>query len=292
MSKKPRQPPPAPISGQDLRRYLETQDDFALELEAYRHAKGFGFKASHGGLYDDAVMKKRRQYDVRASYEQRNETIELTIECKSLDPTYPLLVQRVPRPRDESFHQIMRSRESVAPPTGTSREPQGWVGAGLYEMFGTHLYDSGQHVGKSLMRVKVDGNGFTTAESEIHDKYTQALSSMDELVQVGTQAFRARNAHGLSRAFLPILVISDGALWVADYDASGRLMGDPRPELDETRFYLGWDYELYNHQNPIAPAIFTITHFHIMTRRRLPEFLREIQQGGGIWEELFGPPIV
>jgi hypothetical protein len=55
------------MSGQDLRRYLETEDAFALELEAYRHAVGFRFKASHGGLYDDAKTNKRRQYDVRAA---------------------------------------------------------------------------------------------------------------------------------------------------------------------------------------------------------------------------------
>ncbi len=273
MSKKT-PPPAAQISGQDLRRYLETQDDFV--------------KASHGGLYDDAKTNKRRQYDVRASHELGNKKIHLTIECKSLHPTNPLLVQRVPRPGGESFHQIMQSRESMAPSMGTSSEPPGWMGAGLFKMFGTHLYDSQQPVGKSLKRVKATENGFSASDSDIYEKYTQALTSMDELVQSAAQALRPRNAQVISRAFLPILLVSDAALWIADYSASGQLIGDPRPEADEATFYLGWNYELHNPHDPIHPATFTISHFHLMTRRRLPKFLEEIQQGGGIWDQLFG----
>ncbi len=152
-----------------------------------------------------------------------------------------------------------------------------------------HLYDSQQQVGKSLKRVKLDGDGFTAADSDVYDKYTQALSSMDELVRGAAEDLRTRHANTLARAFLPIVVVSDEALWVADYSASGQLIGDPRPEPDETTFYLGWNYELHNLPfEPIRPAIFTITHFHLMTRRRLPKFLEEIQQGGGIWDQLFG----
>jgi hypothetical protein len=290
MSKKRSPPqPPAPISGQDLRRYLETQDDFALELEAYRHALKFGFKASHAGLYDDAITNRRRQYDVQASYESGNRKIYLTIECKSLDPTYPLLVQRVPRPGNESFHQIMLSRGATTS-HGTPREPQSWVGAGLVMMSGTHLYDPQQSVGKSMKRIKVGADGgFSATDSDVYEKYTQALTSMNELVQTGAHELRPQRASpGLSRAFVPIVLVSDGALWVADYSASAQLISDPRPEPDETEFYLGWDYQLPNPQAPAHVATFTISHLHIMTRRRLPRFLAEIQQGEPIWQALFG----
>jgi hypothetical protein len=285
MSKKPPQPT-APITGEDLRRYLDTQDDFALELEAYRHALGFGFKASHGGLYDDAKTNKRRQYDVRASHEWGNMKLDLTIECKSLDPAYPLLVQRVSRPGNESFHQTMLSRGSTTS-YGTAREPQGWVGASLFKMSGTHLYDPQEQVGKSLKRVKLSENGFSATDSDIYEKYTQALTSMDELVQSAAVEMRPERAQIYSRAFLPIVLVSDGALWVADYSASGQLVADPRPEADETTFYLGWNYELPNPFD-IHPATFTISHLHIMTRRRLPQFLSEVHTGGSIWYQLFG----
>jgi hypothetical protein len=288
MSKKMPQPT-AQMSGQDLRRYLDTQDDFALELEAYRYALGFGFKASHAGLYDDALTNKRRQYDVRALYELPNliHSIQLTIECKSLDPTYPLLVQRVPRPGNESFHHIMLSRGSTAR-HGTAIDLSHWSGAGLFRVSGTRMYDSRQQVGKSMKRIKLAENGFSATDSEIYEKYTQALTSMNELVQEAALAFRPERASpGLARAFLPIVVVSDGALWVADYSGSAQLTGDPM-QTDETEFYLGWEYELPNPQDPIRPATFTISHLHIMTRSRLPKFLEEISQGGMIWDRLFG----
>jgi hypothetical protein len=286
MSKKPPQPT-APISGEDLRRYLETQDDFALELEAYRHALGFGFTASHARLYDDAKTNRRRQYDVRAFHEWENMRIDLTIECKSLDPTYPLLVQRVPRPGSESFHQTMQSRGSSTP-YGTPSEPKHWTGAGLFKMSGTHMYDSQQLVGKSMKRIKVAAEVFSATDSDVYEKYTQALTSMDQLVQLGAHKLRLqRDEPALSRAFLPIVLVSDESLWVADYSASAQLIGDPRP-IDETTFYLGWNYELPNPQAPDHPATFTISHLHIMTRSKLPELLNAIHTGGPIWNHLFG----
>jgi hypothetical protein len=290
MSKKPL-PPIEPISGKDLRRYLDTQDDFAFELEAYRHALGFGFKASHAGLYDDAITKRRRQYDVRAFHEIGNRRIELTIECKSLDPTYPLLIQRVPRPGNESFHQIMLSRTANTA-YGNLREPQGWVGAALFTMSGTHMYDAGQLVGKSMKRVRVTGDTFAATDRDVYEGYTQALTSMNEVVQVAARDLRVQYAPGSekARAFVPIVVVSDGALWIADYSSSAQLIGDPRPEPNEVTFYLGWDYELPNVRDVAHPATFTISHFHIMTRSRLPLFLKEIQERGLIWDQLFGSP--
>jgi hypothetical protein len=291
MTKKPRAPPvpAAPISDKDLRRYLDTQDDFALELEAYRHARGFGFHATHAHLYDDAKTNKRRQYDVRASHDNGLRRIDLTIECKSLNPIYPLLVQRVPRPRDDSFHQIMQSRNSVNA-HGVSKGPPNWVGSELLRMSGTHMYDSQQQVGKSMKRIEARGDGsFAASDSDVYEKYTQALTSMNQVVQSAAQKLRPQHAGpGYARAFLPIVVVSDNALWVADYDASATLTNDPT-RTDDTSFFLGWEYEIPHPQDPAHPATFTISHLHIMTRSRLPLFLKDIHEGGMIWDQLFGP---
>jgi hypothetical protein len=290
MSKPSKQLPQAaaPMSGKDLRRYLDSQDDFAMELEAYRHALGFGFRATHAHLYDDAKTNKRRQYDVRASRDNENRRIDLTIECKSLDPTYPLLIQRVPRPRDDGFHQIMQSRESINA-YGNSKVPPNWRGAELFKISGTHMYDSQQQVGKSMKRIKAGGDGsFAASDSDVYEKYTQALTSMNQVVQSAAQKLRPQHAApGYARAFLPIVVVSDGALWVADYDASAKLISDPT-QTDDTSFYLGWEYEIPHPQDPAHPATFTISHLHIMTRSRLPQFLKEVHDGGMIWGQLFG----
>lgn len=70
-----------------------------------------GFAASHGGTYDDPVTKKARLYDVRALRQQDRFRVDLAIECKSLKRYYPLLLSRIPRTADESFHDLIFSRK-------------------------------------------------------------------------------------------------------------------------------------------------------------------------------------
>src|SRR4051812_45222497 len=79
------------ITAEDLGEYLNTQDDFDLELWVYRNAKERGLVASHGGTYDDPITQKPRQYDVRAESSVDHHGIALAIECKSLTTSYPLL---------------------------------------------------------------------------------------------------------------------------------------------------------------------------------------------------------
>jgi hypothetical protein len=182
----------------------------------------------------------------------------------------------------------MLSRDSPAPANGTTREPQGWLGAGLFKMFGTHLYDSRQPVGKSLKRVKrkLDMT-FSAGDSDIYEKYTQALTSMNELVQSAGEEMRSKRGEVFSRAFLPVVLVSDGTLWIADYSESGELCSDPQ-ETDEATFHLGWNYELHNPFDVVHPATFTVTHLHIVTLRQLPKLLDEIDRKGRIWQQLFG----
>jgi len=289
MAKSQKAPQPVePMSGKVLRKYLDTQDDFALELDAYRLARKFGFLANLGHLYDDVKTNKRRQNDVLASHENKHRRIYLTIECKSLDPTYPLLIQRIPRPVVESFHQIMQSQGSSINARAESRVPQYWVGAELLKLSGTNMYPSGDHVGKSMKRIKVTENGFAATDSEVYEKYTQALTSMNRVIQAGANALRPKASPGWALAFLPIVVVSNKSLWVADYD-DGQLIADPSP-ADEATFYLGWDYEIPTPLDPSHGATFTISHLHIMTQSRLPKFLRDIHDEDAlIWDALFGP---
>ena len=105
MAKKKR--PDHVITADDLKEYLSERDDFALELDVYHKAKEAGFTAVHGGTYTDPVTKKTRQFDVRAAFERGLYRLDLAIECKSIQTTYPLLLSRIPRASAESFHQFI-----------------------------------------------------------------------------------------------------------------------------------------------------------------------------------------
>jgi hypothetical protein len=100
-----------PITSADLQEYLARQDDFGLELFVYSMARSLGMAATHGGTYADPVTKKPRQYDVRAHLARDDLRIDVAIECKSLRPSFPLLVSRIPRIPEESYHQVVDSFE-------------------------------------------------------------------------------------------------------------------------------------------------------------------------------------
>src|SRR5438309_4953914 len=100
------------ITADDINEYLSTRDDFALELYVYHEAMELGLLATHGGTYVDPVTKKHRQYDVRAFFERDSCRVSLAIECKRLQPTYPLLLSRIPRAPSESFHQLIEIRNN------------------------------------------------------------------------------------------------------------------------------------------------------------------------------------
>ena len=107
------------IEKADIVEYIKSCDDFDLELFVYRTARSKGLTASHGGTYEDPITKKIRQFDVRVSAQIAEYEITLAIECKNLSMSCPLLVSRIPRSDDESFHEVMLSWEP--PNTALSR---------------------------------------------------------------------------------------------------------------------------------------------------------------------------
>jgi hypothetical protein len=88
--------------------YIQTRDDFALELRLFREAKSLGFRAIHGGSYQDPFLSKTRQFDVRALSNVGGRYVAVAIESKSLQPSYPLLVSQVPRAPHEAFNDVLR----------------------------------------------------------------------------------------------------------------------------------------------------------------------------------------
>jgi hypothetical protein len=281
------QPPPGPaLTAGDIAEYLETADDFAFEREVYHVAHQLGFDTHHAALYGDPVTGKQREFDVRASYTLQDNRIALAIECKGLTADYPLLVSCVPRARSEAYHEVLE----------VSREPPGAAYVGPSFVFSRvtpvlserHpcIYPAGQGVGKSMRQVKRETRGERrgqmTSGDDVFDKWTQAAASLAEMIESGASQLRRCARQDLQHfAFLPVLVVSDGTLWVADYSSRGELQREPF-QVPELTYYLGRRYALAGQS-----VVLTISHLHIITRSEIRTWLNGIAQGGGIWQELF-----
>jgi hypothetical protein len=170
------------ITADDLSEYLSGQDDFALELFVYHTAKQLGFGAMHGGTYTDPVTKKPRQFDVRASRQVEACRLDLSIECKTLQPTYPLLLSRIPRSAAESFHQLVHHDIEAATATRPVA-PFLYYATAVTRVGSSSIYHAGDLIAKTIRQVsRDDKDNFRSGDEGVYDKWAQALASADELI--------------------------------------------------------------------------------------------------------------
>jgi hypothetical protein len=250
-----------PIASVDVKEYLATRDDFAMELLICRMTLASGFQVTHGGTYVDPVTDKPRQYDVRAEIELDGRVLGLAIECKSLGVDYPLVVSRVPRTKFES-------QMSYVMPVSPSLVATQLLPAKELKVSPHMLYPEGEGVGRSMTQVgrSLQSNELVGGDPDVYDKWTQALASAADLIAGAVRA-------GSFNAVLPVLVVSDKTLWVADYDANGVLKGDP-VQIDECEYFVGRKYET---GSPL-PFRFTVSHLHICTLSGLKLFLYRLSR--------------
>jgi hypothetical protein len=266
----------APLTAAELRAYLDSQDDFAFERRVFTHAKGFGLAVEHAGLYEDPATSKIRQFDLRASIEHGDHRLSVAIECKSLSPSFPLLISCVPRSPSESYHQVIYGL------TGPTFSADG--NAELRDMR-TSLYAAGEYVGKDMSQVGRDRRGgFTGNDEKVFDKYQQAMASATDLIAAAVEYHRPRRAVEKVTAILPVLVVPDRTLWQARYSSRGQLEGEPEP-ADHLTFYLGRKYPV-----PNTGLEFRISHLHVVSETRMATLLGEIGHAGGIWQLVFHGP--
>jgi hypothetical protein len=269
-----------PITAKDLAEYLETQDDFALELHIYSQAKALGYNVAHGGTYIDPVTKKARQFDVRASFssiEGKPQRIDLAIECKCLKPSFPLLLTRIPRSETESFHQVIWShKRNTSLPVYSSKDyttPAFLKGTRSF-------YKPGQYVGKSTSQVgRTEKGDVTSGDAEVFEKWSQALASAHGLVAAAGRANELKKQDNYFCCVLPILVVSDNTLWAADYSEDGVLQAGP-VSVDEATIFVGHEYDI--------GIKCMLSHLHVYTKRGIDSFLANLAQETNLWSEFLG----
>lgn len=268
-----------PITKADLEEFIKTQDDFALELYVYSLARKLGFTATHAGSYSDRITGKTRQFDVRASLSCGDDVnVYLAIECKSLRSSFPLLISQIPRIPSESFQDVMQA-EGVRI-VGQTRTTV--MGPRVVRLDGTaSIYSANQYVGKALVQVGYNDAGrFTANDHEVFDKWGQAIASVNGLIREAAN-LQVRSQAPQRSIALPVLVVPDGTLWIANYSEDGSLQDGPT-ETDEVQFFIG-DSQTYV---PNPDFRFTVSHLHVVTKSGLKNLLESFLDGGANFAHL------
>lgn len=265
-----------PIGQATLLEYLETKSDFHFELKVLKMMRDLGLPCEHGGHYTDPVTKKSREFDIRCRAAAGPFQVQLAVECKNLQPHFPLLVTAVRRPAAESYHDVAR----VADPE---------EGTGLYGMRVPALpepraraqridgrrsmYAEGEPVGKSTTQVGMSAARdpeMVVGDSDVYEKWGQCLSSLADLV-AEIEDMRNENSRSgrLVATALPVLVVPNGTLWRTIYADDGSRIEDPCL-VERVSIWVGKEHDLgFNN-----PDNFIISHVEVMTEDGLANFIQ------------------
>jgi hypothetical protein len=261
---------PDAITADDIKSYLATQDDFALEIRVKRAAEQLRFSVEHGGTYRDPHTDKPRQFDLRVQTGDVGRQVILAIECKCLQPNFPLLISRIGRTAEEGYHQLIQMQSLGLPP--------GPVRPGLRR----EMYRSREPVGKAATQVGIHAREGTwvDGDGDTYEKWSQALQSAAVIAQ---QAMRGEKGPRIT-AIIPVLVVSNGTLWVVDYDVDGNTPAAP-VNMDEATLYV--DHKVDISVPHDAAMTFSLTHLSIFTEGGIAAFMHDLANRGIRFDALF-----
>lgn len=263
-----------PITAAELQTYVESRSDFAFELEIAQCCRGLRMDAYHGGIYNDPVTNKARQFDVRAIARRGGHFVFMAIECKCLAPEAPLLVLATPRQGREGLYTVLRANAAASDYRPYVQLDQ-YTGDQSY--FPPH-----DAVGKAISQV-TRKNGVVSGSEELYDKWMQAVASAKGLVADAATFMDTHRPDVKRVTVLPILAVSDETLWQVNYTAAGKREGEPHLVAEAT-YFIDQSVRLEAWR-----LDFALTHLVIMTKGRLREFLVMLERGSLPWENLFPP---
>lgn len=268
---------PDAIAQADLLEFLKDHSDFSFEIEILNALTNIGFACEHGGSYKDPVTKKTREFDIRATRTFGKSFLRLAVECKNLRKNFPLLISCVPRREDESFHEICIS---VDPDKHLLEEPpEMYSRAMLQQSKNIRLtgertfYKLGDPVGKSCDQVGRNMNGDILAnDSEVYEKWSQALSSADDLTYLACTDGNDRTGDLALSLVFPIMVVPNGRLWVTQYDSDGNRTADP-VQTDRCSYFVNLEYY---HRGALTGDEYNISHLEFVTQDGLLQFVDDL----------------
>jgi len=280
------------ISQVDLEAFVSTESDFAFEIEVHNKLKSMGASSFHGGTYEDPKTGKYREFDIRASFSNDRSNLRLAVECKNIKDYSPLLIQCVPRDPSHAYHEVVcgfdqdNDESNPYPKSSHSISSAGekiWQGSSVtIRVSGSEsIYKASDPVGKSCTQVArtAHDNTFQASDSVIYDKWSQAINSCHDLVDIANSAGR-----GLLRGLeytvvVPVLVVPSGCLWKKEYNHDGSANGITS-QADRVSYYVGAEI---NRDRFAPPFMATVSHLEVVTIDGINQLIESFAGNDGLF---------
>jgi hypothetical protein len=138
------------------------------------------------------------------------------------------------------------------------------------------MYRPGEPVGRTLAQIVRDKQGKIVGnDSEIYSKWSQALSSSDDLVAQCATDGESKADHYCFSTVVPVLVVPDGTLWRCAFDLDGNRTAEPE-EVSRVPYYVG---KVSRYGDLVsANCDYIISHLEIVTLSGLQELLKELNK--------------
>lgn len=251
-----------PVSKEEVIDFLKSNDGFHLEMGVVRLLQQNGIPCEHGGTYSDPSSGKDRQFDVQATRQDDDNFLRMAIECKCISENSPIVVSRLKQSDFEEGYMVMSSTK-----------------AGTEEVFKTkrvacRLFSKSEWVGKSINQLNViqesNARRIKPSDDQIFTKWTQSVSSATRLCSKMITDYQLLPmwATVAVSATIPILIIPDRTLWIANYNDKGELLEVSR-DIDIANLYIGRKVQILDTE-------YDLSHLLIITITGFERFLRTL----------------
>lgn len=251
----------------EARRFVDENDDFGFEMRVAAVVRDvLGIPVAHGETYRDSITGKPRQFDFRFRLEENRAALYFAVECKNVSLNAPVLICGREAEARETFHDVI-----------VSQCRSGHERSHTKRVRNSSVYARDTFVGKAIL--KPDKNGRSN-DSEIYDRWAQAISSAHDLVREAATKPAAMDLCQYGAVF-PWVVVPDGALWRAKYDGAGALLADPEP-VDRCRFFVAHSLQLppEEHHNPVC-----LSHIDFATLGGFRKFVGSLKRPALDWDD-------
>ena len=203
-----------------------------------------------------------------------------------LETKLPAGCSCMPRRRQESYHEVIIN----CPPTaidlkgGNRIIVKGHQASSIRLDTAPFYYPPCQQVGKATTQLGrlAKESGFMDGDAQVYDRWAQAIASTHDLVVKAGTANTLYNTPYFFSATIPVMVVPDGTLWVANHTDNG-VLTKPFKQVREVSYFVGKEYSVVGECN----YKHTISHLHIYTLDAFTAFINTIIGGGQVWDVVF-----
>lgn len=248
------------ITEHDVQDYFDNHSDFGFEVKVRDVLVRAGASYSHGGTYSDPTTGLRREFDFRVVKQMHRNpestcTLYMAIECKNLRSRRPLVITTMPRSESESNHSILE-RDKY----------------GTYQILkytgSRSAYPVNMLTGKNLVQIfkKPDGS-FDDGDEETYRKWSQAVQHTEAMLN-GEIEINLRQR----LAFVPVLVVPEGCLWVIDCTEKGERLRITNAK--QCSYYIGANLPAPKNPTEDERSSIRISHLEFMTPSGLMDYFQ------------------